>query len=184
MRALVDEYALAQGKAACRWFRGWADARKGKALEGFRQIRDAHDENTALGMLAGASENLGYAAEALLLHGDWQAAQEQLDQALEIVETCGERIYLPQLLLIEGAIAHARGESDAAIASIRRATEVARAQGAGWLELQALTALCEQEAANAEDRRALVALTGQLAEADGTSALARARALVAGAQSP
>ncbi len=121
MRALVDEYALAQGKAAWRWFRGWADARKGKALEGFRQIRDAHDENTALGMMAGASENLGYAAEALLLHGDWHAAQEQLDQALEIVETYGERIYLPQLLLIEGAIAHARGEPDAAIASIRRA---------------------------------------------------------------
>ena len=45
MRGLVDEYALAQGKAACRWFRGWSDARKGQALEGFRQIRDAHDEN-------------------------------------------------------------------------------------------------------------------------------------------
>ena len=77
-------------------------------------------ENTALGMMAGASESLGYAAEALLLHGDWHAAQEQLDQALAIVEKYGERIYLPQLLLIEGAIAHARGEPDAAIASIRR----------------------------------------------------------------
>jgi DNA-binding winged helix-turn-helix (wHTH) protein/tetratricopeptide (TPR) repeat protein len=183
MRALVDEYALAQGKAACRWFRGWANARKGQALEGFRQIRDAHDENTALGMLAGASENLGYAAEAALLHGDWHAAQEQLDQALEIVETYGERIYLPQLLLIEGAIAHARGKPDAAIASIRRATEEARAQGAGWLELLALTELCEREAASAEDRRALVALTEQLAEAGGTPALARARALLAGAES-
>ncbi len=183
MRALVDEYALVQGKAACRWFLGWAEARKGKALEGFRQIRDAHDENTALGMMAGASENLGYAAAALLLHGDWHAAQEQLDQALEIVETYGERIYLPQLLLIEGAIAHARGEPDAAIASIRRATEEARAQGAGWLELLALTELCECEAASAADRRALVALIEQLAEAGGTPAVARARALLAGAES-
>jgi tetratricopeptide (TPR) repeat protein len=183
MRALVDEYALAQGKAAWRWFRGWADARKGQALEGFRQIRDAYDENTALGMLAGASENLGYAAEAALLHGDWYAAQEQLDQALAMVETYGERIYLPQLLLIEGAIAHARGKPDAAIGSTRRATEEARAQGAGWLELLALTELCEREAASAQDRRALVALTEQLAEAGGTPALARARALLAGAES-
>ena len=82
-----------------------------------------------------------------------------------------------------GAIARACGKPDAAIASIRRATEEARAQGAGWLELLALTELCEREAASAEDRRALVALTEQLAEAGGTPALARARALLAGAES-
>jgi tetratricopeptide (TPR) repeat protein len=176
MCALVDKFALAQGKAACRWFRGWADARKDKALEGFRQIRDAHEENTALGMMAGASENLGYCAEALLLHGDWQTAQEQLGQALEIVETYGERIYLPQLLLIESAIAHERGEPDAAIASIRRAMEEARAQRATWLELLALTRLCEGPAAEDEDRRALATLVDQLEEANDTTALARARA--------
>ncbi len=178
MRALVDEFALAQGKAACRWFRGWAEARKGNALEGFTQIRDAHDENTALGMLAGASENLGYGAEALLLHGDWQAAQEQLDQALEIVETYGERIYLPQLLLTEGAIAHARGEPDAAIASNRRAIEEARVQGAAWLELLALTELCERGAAKDKDRRALATLIDRLDEATDTTMLTRARALL------
>ncbi len=178
MRALVDEFALAQGKAACRWFRGWAEARKGNALEGFTQIRDAHDENTALGMMAGASENLGYGAEALLLHGDWQAAQEQLDQALEIVETYGERIYLPQLLLTEGAIARARGEPDAATASNRRAIEEARVQGAAWLELLALTELCERGEAKDKDRRALATLIAQLEEATDTTTLTRARALL------
>ena len=133
-------------------------------------------------MMAGASESLGYAAEALLLHGDWHAAQEQLDQALAIVEKYGERIYLPQLLLIEGAIAHARGEPDAAIASIRRATKRLEHKALAG-ELLALTELCEREAASAEDRRALVVLTEQLAEADGTPVLARARALLAGAES-
>ena len=181
MRALVDEFALAQGKAACRWFRGWADARKGNALEGFRQIRAAHDENTALGMMAGASENLGYAAEALLLHGDWQAAQLQLNEALEVVRTYGERIYLPQLRLIEGKIAQARGDPDAAMASIRLAVEEARAQGAGWLELLALTELCERDDATDEDRHALAALVDQLDEASDTTALARAQALLANA---
>jgi len=180
MRALVDEFSLEQGKPASRYFRGWADSRKGNALEGFRQIRAAIDENIAMGMIQGSSENLGYAAEALILHGDWRAAQEQLDQALEIVERYGERIYLPQLLLIESEIAHARGERAAALESIRRALVEARAQGATWMELLALTELCERGAANAEDKHRLAALVDQLCEASDTTAVARARVHVAG----
>ena len=74
MRALVDEFAVAQGRNACRWFRGWADARMGRPREGYRRIREAYEDNTRLGMLAGGSEVLGYAAEALVLAGDWDAA--------------------------------------------------------------------------------------------------------------
>ena len=59
MQALVDEFALAQGRTACRWFRGWADARMGEPRDGYRRIREAYEENTRLGMLAGASEILG-----------------------------------------------------------------------------------------------------------------------------
>jgi hypothetical protein len=55
MRALVDEFAVAQGGIACRWFRGWADARMGEPREGYRQIRGAYEENTRLGMLAGGA---------------------------------------------------------------------------------------------------------------------------------
>ena len=177
MHSLVEEFALAQGKTACRWFRGWADAHRGKPLEGFRQIRAAYEENTALGMIAGSSETLGYAAEALVLHGDWSGAEEQLRQALEIVNTYGERIYLPQLLLTEGAIARARGQHADADASIRRAITEARAQGALWLELLALTELCEHATATAEDHRTLGALVDRLCEARDTPALARAEPL-------
>ena len=180
MHSLVEEFALVQGKTACRWFRGWAHVRRGKPLEGFRQIRAAYEENTALGMIAGSSETLGYAAEALVLHGDWSGAEEQLRQALEIVNTYGERIYLPQLLLTEGAIARARGQHANADASIRRAITEARAQGALWLELLALTELCEHSTATVDDHRALGALVEQLCEARDTTALARAAAVVAG----
>jgi ATP/maltotriose-dependent transcriptional regulator MalT len=133
-------------------------------------------------MVAGGSETLGYAAEALVLHGDWSGAQEQLQQAFDIVNRYGERIYLPQLLLTEAAIARARGRRADADASIRRAIEEARAQGALWLELLALTELCEQATATDDDYRALRALVAQLNEGVDTPALARARALV-GAQS-
>src|SRR6202008_3587546 len=84
MRALVDEYALAHGQTACRWFRGWAEARMGAPREGYRRIREAYDDNVRLGMLAGASEILGYATEALLLASDLDAAAIQLQEALRI----------------------------------------------------------------------------------------------------
>jgi len=178
MHALVEEYALAQGRAACRWFRGWADARMGEPLEGYRRIREAFEENIQLGMLAGGSENLGYAAEALLLAADPDAAQQQLREALQHVDKHGERVYLPQLFLIEAAIARGRGDSAGAGASVRRAVAEARAQEAPWLELLALVELCEGEDATAEDRRTLAALVDRLPEAIDTAALTKARALL------
>jgi ATP/maltotriose-dependent transcriptional regulator MalT len=184
MHSLVEEFALAQGKTASRWFRGWADAHLGKPLEGFRKIRAAYEENTALGMIAGSSETLGYAAEALVLQGDWSGAEQQLRQALETANVHGERIYLPQLLLTEASIARARGQQTNADASIRRAIMEARAQGALWLELLALTEFCEHATATAEDHRTLGALVERLSEARDTTALARAKAVVAGGLSP
>ncbi|WP_445400770.1 ATP-binding protein [Zobellella sp. An-6] len=178
LQSLADEFALAQGKTACRWFRGWADAHGGKPREGFRRIREAYEENRALGMISGGSETLGYAAEALVLQDDWAGAQEQLDQALDIVNTYGERIFLPQLLLIQAAIARSRGEPAAAEASIRHAIMEARTQGASWLELLAFTELFERAEPSSKDRRALAALVVQLGEADDTSLLARARNLI------
>jgi len=176
---LVEESALAQGRAACRWFRGWADARMGDPLAGYHRIRAAHEENTQLGMLAGGSENLGYAAEALLLAGDWDAAQQELQEALQDAEKHGERVYLPQLLLIEAGIARARGEYAAANASVRRAVAEAREQEAPWLELVASVELCEYDGATSEDWRAFAALVDALPEAIGTTALTKARALLA-----
>ena len=138
MQALVEEFALAQGRAACQWFRGWADARRGQPREGYRLIREGYEANTRLGMLAGGSETLGYGAEALVLAGDWDAAEAQLREALQVADAHGERVYLPQLYLIEAAIARARGEFAAARTAVRRAVEESRAQEAPWLEQLAL----------------------------------------------
>jgi tetratricopeptide (TPR) repeat protein len=178
MRSLVEEYSIAQGKSACGWFRGWADARRGQPLEGFRQIRAGYEKNSALGMISGSSETLGYAAEALVLHGDLDGAEEQLRQALGVVDTYGERIYLPQLLLTQAAIARARGQRADAAATIRRALTEARAQGARWLELLALTELCEHTTATIAESSALRGLVEQVGEAIDTPALARARSFV------
>ena len=182
LRALVEESDLGHGRAAWRWFSGWADARNGEPREGFRRIREAYEDNTRRGMLAGGSETLGYAAEALLLAGEWDAARRQVEEALQIADNRGERVYLPQLFMIEAAIARARGEAAAADAAARRAVAEARAQEAPWLELLALVELCEHKGARAKDRQALAALVERLPEAVDTDAVARARALIRGAR--
>jgi hypothetical protein len=110
MHALVDEFALAHGRTACRWFRGLADARMGAPRDAYQRIRGAYEDNVRLGMLVGASETLGYATEALFLADDLDGAQRQLDEALQIAGKLGERVYLPQLYLMEAAIARGRGE--------------------------------------------------------------------------
>jgi len=131
-------------------------------------------------MLTGGSEILGYGAEALVLNRDWDAAQEQLQEALQFANTHAERVYLPQLLLTQAAIARARGQSAAARASARQALAEAKAQEAPWLELITLLDLCECDDARVEDRHALAALLNQLPEAVDTTAFTSARALLGG----
>jgi ATP/maltotriose-dependent transcriptional regulator MalT len=178
MDALVHQFSLVHMRTACGWFRGWADARLGRPLEGYRRIREAYDENRRLGMLAGGSETLGYAAEALLLAGEWDAAQHELGEALRMASAHGERVYLPQLFLIQAAIARARGEPDAARAAARQAVAEAKAQQARWLEFIALLELCECDRDNAEARHALAALVPQLHGASDTAVFRRAKMLL------
>ena len=178
MRALVDEFALAHGRTACRWFRAWADAHNGHPLEAYQAIKKAYEDNAQLGMLAGGSEVRGYATEALVLSGDWGAAQRELDEALQFADATEERVYLPQLYLLEAAIARGRGERQAAEASVRRALAEARAQEAPWLELIALVEMCGHPGATSGDRQTLAALLDQLPEASDTPAAAKARALI------
>ena len=175
---LVDDFALAQGRTAFRWFRGWAMARLGQPREGFALIREAYEENTRLGMLSGSSETLGYAAEALLLAGDPEGARRELDRALQVSKELEERIYLPQLLLTEAAIARAQGSAGLAGDAVRRALAEARRQGAAWFELLALMELIEHADATSEDREAFAALVRRLPEAGDTLAFSRAQALL------
>jgi hypothetical protein len=178
MRALVEEFALAQGRIAHRWFRGWADAHLGEPRDAYRRIREAYEENTRLGMLAGGSEVRGYAAEALVLAADWDGAERELDEARQFATKHAERVYLVQFFLIEAAIARGRGQREVADESVRRAVAEAKAQEAPWLELLARLDLAEHSGATTNDGRALAALLDRLPEASETAAFARARRLL------
>jgi tetratricopeptide (TPR) repeat protein len=183
LSAIVDEFALAQGRGACLWFAAWAEARAGRPLEAHRKIREGYELNAALGMRAGATETLGYAAEALVMAGDLEGAERTLREAFTLAEEQGERIYLPQLILVEAAIARARADAALGAQSARRAVAEARNQQATWLELVALVDLCEHPGARAQDRAALATLLHGLPEAAGTPQGVRARKAVSGAAS-
>jgi hypothetical protein len=121
---------------------------------------------------------LGYATDVLLLAGDLAGARQQLEEALHLAEKLGERVYLTQLHLLAARIADALGEPDAARESIRLALAEARAQEAPWLEMLALSALCEQPVATPEHRAWLRAALDRIRGAEDTAPVARARALL------
>jgi DNA-binding winged helix-turn-helix (wHTH) protein len=182
MQALVDEYSLEQGRTACQWFRGWVEARRGRPREGYLLIREAYERNIRLGMRAGASEVLGYAAEALLRAGDGEAARAQIQEALQLADELTEGVYLPQLLMLDAAIARAQGRADAGADATRRAVDVARAQEAPFFELLALVDLWEHHGAEPTDRQALAALVDTMPEAAEMVPVRQARSLLAAGQ--
>jgi len=178
MREVVGKYALPQGRAAELWFRGWSEARLGDPRAGYRLIREGYDRAVQLGVRGWGSEALGYAAEALVLAGDWTAAQRELDEAMQCAEATGEGKYRTQLLLLKGRIADALGQPQQARESMQQAVAEARAREAPWLELIALSALCEREGATKHDLAALRHVAEQLTEGLDTAPVAKARALL------
>ncbi len=176
--ALVDEFALPDGHAVHLWFRGWAEAQLGDPRAGYRLIREGHEEALRLDMRAYAGETLGYATEALIRAGDWLAARQQLDEAMQLASSTGERSCLTQLMLLDARIADALGEPARARESVRQAIAEARAQEALWPHLIATTALCERADASDEDARSLGSLLDGFTEGLDTAPVARARALL------
>ena len=177
---LADEHALAGARAAHLWFGGWARAQLGDPRAGYRLIREGYELSIRLGMRAWASETLGYAADALASAGDWAGARQQLDEAMQCAEVIGEQEYRPQLLVLDARIANALGESKRAGESIRRAIAEARAQEAPWLEMIALSAVCERKDATTRHRQALRLVLEKVAGGRDTAPVARALALLEG----
>jgi len=179
MAALIDEYALMpHARAAHLWLGGWAQARLGDPLAGYRRTRDGHEQAVPFGLRALASEARAYGAEALALAGDWAAARRELDVAMQCADAIGERQYRTQLLLLDARIADGLAEPQRSGESIRQAIAEARAQEAPWLELLALSARCERPDAGAEDFAALARILDQLKEGLDTAQVARARTLL------
>jgi DNA-binding winged helix-turn-helix (wHTH) protein/tetratricopeptide (TPR) repeat protein len=147
---LVEDGMLTNGEGPARWMKGWVLAHQGSPVEGFRLIREGYERYLRLGMYASTTETLGYAATALILAGDFDGAERQLDEAIELVQRLGERAEVPNLLLRYAAIARARGDVDGARSQMRDALAEARKSGL-YFTLKCAAALCELPGASDED---------------------------------
>jgi DNA-binding winged helix-turn-helix (wHTH) protein/tetratricopeptide (TPR) repeat protein len=176
---VVAETGVRQGVGPSLWFRGWVEARRLAPRAGLALILDGYAQHESLGMYAGCTEVLGYAAEAALLDDRYDAAQRHIDDALALSARIGEEGMLCDLLLLQARIAAARGEGDAARAWRERALAAARAEDAlGW-EINALVANAENPERTPADIAALAAAYARLTEGFDTFVAARARALLA-----
>jgi DNA-binding winged helix-turn-helix (wHTH) protein/tetratricopeptide (TPR) repeat protein len=176
---VVADGGVRQGMGPSLWFRGWVEARRLEPRAGYARILDGFAQHESLGMYAGCTEVLGYAAEAAMLDDRLDDAQRRIDEALALVERIGENGMLADILLLQARIAAARGESDAARAWRDRALEQARGQDALGCELAALVEIGEDEAATPADFAALGAAFARLTEGFDTIVAARARKLLA-----
>ena len=175
---LAQEYKLPEARAAHSWFNGWVEAHAGDARAGHRLIWEGYEHAVRLGIRSSASETLGYAAEALALAGDWSGARRELGEAMQCAKAIGERAYMTQLHLLDVRIADALGEPDRARESTRLALAEARAQEAPWLEMLALSALCQRNEATAGERASLGAVLDRITGGADTAPVAKARALL------
>jgi tetratricopeptide (TPR) repeat protein len=183
LERVVATADVEQGRGPAAWFLGWAAVRRGEPETGFAKIMDGYSFFASLGMFAGCTEVLGYAAEAQLLSGNAGAARQAIDSALDLVERIDERGVLPELLLIRARIERAAGDAATARATIENAIAAALSLDALGSELRARVALADLDERTPADIASLRATYARVTEGFDTPVCTRARDLLAQAQS-
>jgi hypothetical protein len=176
---LAADHAIIQADGASRLLGGWAQAQLGDPAGGYARILEGGAILERIGMTAGATQVSCYAAEALLAAGRWSDALRHVSEGLQLAHRLGERLRIPDLLLLQGRAELGQGGIDAAHAAMRASLNEARAQHAPGLELAALVALCELDAPAVDDLDALKAAYAQVTEGLDTKLVKRARDLIA-----
>jgi adenylate cyclase len=138
---------------------------QGKLEEGVAMLRNGVAMVDRTGAALIRPSYLGMLAAAHVMEGDRASAAARFDEALGEVERTGERLHEAPLLIAKShrlADGGERGQSARATeaeACLRRALEVARAQGARLMELRAAVALARhcRDRGRAADARAALA---------------------------
>ena len=178
LEQIAAEHGIGYGQGMARILGGWALAWQSDPDTGHARIVEGHAVFKQLGIVAISTQISCYAAEAALLGGRWERAQAHVDEALQLAKRLGERIRVPDLLLLQARIALGQGQLDATRTSMRASLDEARTQDALGFELAALVALCELDGAAAADFAALNDAYGRLREGFGTKLVRRAQELI------
>ena len=120
--------------------RGWLEARAG-SIAGIDKILRSATRSRNEGETLHLTYTLLLLARARASNGEFGEGRAAIQDALAWTRQRNQRYLESELWRVDGELAYRGGESDAALASLRKAVEVAHTQGAGWLELRALHGL-------------------------------------------
>ena len=117
--------------------RGWLDVRAG-SVESIERIVRSVARSRAEGETIHLTYTLLVLARARGLLGEFREGRAATREGLAFSHRYNQRYLEAELWRVDGELAYRSGETEAAVASLRRAVETANAQGAGWLQLRAL----------------------------------------------
>jgi len=179
---LVTGYSSTVAITNAMMLRGWAMVMLGECEAGLAVLRDGLDRWRATGSKFYAPIRLGRAVAALIEAGEVAEGTAVLDEALEAMESGGERWYEAELHRFKGLLllASSRDRQAEAEVSFEHAIDVAHSQGARLFELRAatsLTRLRRDQGRRAEARDLLAPIYGWFTEGFDTFDLKEAKAL-------
>jgi DNA-binding SARP family transcriptional activator len=138
-KRLPMPYLMIVGEA----LRGWLDVCQGSP-GGIEKILRSVARSRTDGETLHLTYTLLLLARARVMAGECLQGRAATREGLSWSHTHNQRYLEAELWRVDGELAHRCGETEAATASLRRAVEIATAQGADWLELRALHSLASR----------------------------------------
>lgn len=131
---ICERGGFAMWLSLARLIRGRVLAEAGAAESGIEEMRVAHEAWRRTGTVLTTPFYLALRAEGLALGGRAGEGLTLLDEALAVIERCGERYYEAEVRRLRGVLLlqSAAGEATAAAAAARLAA--ARAEAESWLQ--------------------------------------------------
>lgn len=162
MLALAAEQGFPFHRAWGTIYRRWITAKNGNVAEGMSLLRSGSSAFRATGAeLLWRPHHTALMAEACEIAGQIEKALALLDDALQIVETTGERWFLAELHRHKGRLMLWQGRTEAAEELCCKALSIAQEQEAKMWELRAtvsLARLWRDRGRRAEGRELLASL--------------------------
>lgn len=164
-------------------FLGWALAKQGQATtEGINHIRQGLATTRATGTKLTQTYFLALLAEAYQKAGQIEEALTVLDEALDVVESTGERVYEAELYRLKGDLLLMRADTEKDVKlNYQQAIDIARHRGFRSLELRATVNLChlwQSQGRHEEARQMLGEIYNWFTEGFDTADLKKAKALL------
>jgi class 3 adenylate cyclase/predicted ATPase len=179
--AMSTEQSFAYWRALGTIYSGWVKAKYGEMSDGIFLLRSGSAAYRAIGAAAWAPFHLGLLAGACEIAGQIEEAVTLLEDALQTIETTGERWFEAELNRQKGELLQRQQESERAAEQYRRALRIAEEQGAKLWELRAAVSIARlrfHEGRPAEARDLLTPVYGWFTEGFDTQDLKEARALL------